>query len=165
MPNTSFAPRAYEAEYPASSRAPAPDDRFAAARTFDMDLSAASANTAVFGTKSRCEPGDDQQVHTFHWLVFAATSMAGNGTSGAGCDLWRWHRGEWRSVFVAGATFSPEEMYAQGWRYCAPSVQLFVNFVSATKEKATVPPKRKRTLSLAVSAPPHAARRDAMGSI
>jgi hypothetical protein len=103
----------------------------------------------------------------FHWLVFAAASPAAKDGSSTACDLWRWHRGEWRSVFVAGASFTPEEMYAQGWRYCAPSVQLYVNFVSSSKEhssdsgRAQARPKRNRSLTLAASAPPPASPRHA----
>jgi hypothetical protein len=142
MPNLNFAQRAYVTEFPLSSGAPAHNDLH------------------------RCEPAEGQQQHMFHWLVFAEASPAAREASGVGCDLWRWHRGEWRSVFVAGAAFSPEEMDAQGWRYCAPNVQLFVNFASAPMDcladaewpdglpelTATVPQKRKRTRSSAASA-------------
>jgi len=171
MSNSHFAQHAYGTEYPASSRAAQGEDHFATACTLDLDLRAGSTTELADGGKLRCAPGVDQQMHVFHWLVFAAPSPEGKDAK-AGCDLWRWHRGEWRSVFVAGAIFSPEEMYSQGWRYCAPSVQLFVKIVSAAKEghggagrvevlpkhpagsgSAAVPPKRNRPLTLAVQAP------------
>jgi hypothetical protein len=171
MSNSHFAQQAFETDYPVSSGAPKVDDPFAAAFTLDLELSAVlPADPAGVG-RVRCEPPEDHRVHVFHWLVFAAPSLEGKGAS-AGCDLWRWHRGEWRSVFVAGATFTPEEMYAQGWRYCAPSVQLFVKIVSKAKHRhgdsgqsearpkhpvgsgsPTMQPKRNRRLALAVPAP------------
>jgi len=165
MSNSHFAPSAYESDYPASPRAPKGNDPFAAAFTLDLDLSAVLPTDAACVGRVRCEPPEDNKVHVFHWLVFAAPALEGKEAS-AGCDLWRWHRGEWRSVFVAGAIFSPEEMYAQGWRYCAPSVQLFVNIITGAKGgradarakhpgvsgSGTLQPKRNRTL--AVAAPP-----------
>jgi len=167
MSNSHFAQQAYETDHPQSSPAPKAKDPFAAAFTLDLELSAVlPADPANIG-RLRCEPPEDHRVHVFHWLVFAAPALEGKEAS-AGCDLWRWHRGEWRSVFVAGATFSAEEMHAQGWRYCAPSVQLFVNIVSGAKGgraearakhpagsgSATLQPKRNRTLAVAPPAPP-----------
>jgi len=163
MLDSTFAPHPYETDFAASSRASARNDRFAAARTLDLDVSEIAKSSPSFGGKLRCEPDEGQRIHVFHWLVFAAASPASKNGSGTACDLWRWHRGEWRSVFVAGATFSPEELHAQGWRYCAPSVQLYVNFVSAPKEHASDAvrpqprPKRSRSLTLAVSAGPRRA--------
>jgi hypothetical protein len=167
MLDSTFAPQAYETEYPTPPRASARVEPFASARTLDLDLSVVSRNGPAFDGKLRCEPGEDQQTHVFHWLVFAVPSPKGKEGASTACDLWRWHRGEWRSVFVAGASFTPEEMYAQGWRYCVPSVQLYVNFVSAPKEhsggagRPQARAKRNRSLSLAVSAP---ARRGAIAS-
>jgi len=152
--------------------------------TLDLDLSAIPAK----GGQSRCIPGDDQQGHMFHWLVFVAAPPKGKDAVSAACDLWRWHKGEWRSVFVPGAKFTPEEMHEQGWRYCAPSVQVFVNIHSGPRESrcdaarpdarpkhpgpnasVVIPPRRNHTLAVLPQAalPRQAAawRRAAIGSV
>jgi hypothetical protein len=181
MSNSHFAQHAYESAYPDTDPAPKAKDPFAAAFTLDLDLSAVLPTDPANIGRLRCEPPEDHRIHMFHWLVF----LEGKDASAA-CDLWRWHRGEWRSVFVAGATFSAEEMYTQGWRYCAPSVQLFVNIVSGAKGRvgeagrAEAPQKHpvgggsatmpKRNRTLAVAAPqawprPAGPLRRAVGSI
>jgi hypothetical protein len=132
MLNSHFATEAWDTEYPSSSHATLLDNRLKTPCALNLDLSA--ANDPAGGGKLRCEPDVDQRRHVFHWLVFAAESPDGKDPFSAGCDLWRWHEVEWRSVFVAGAIFSPEEMHTQGWRYCAPSAQLFVNICSDPKK-------------------------------
>jgi len=138
MLNSHFAKEAWDTEHPASSHAVKLDDRINTPCTLNLDLSAASAKTPA-GGKLRCEPDSEQRIHLFHWLVFAAEPPDGQDEFSAGCDLWRWHEIEWRSVFVAGAVFSPEEMHTQGWRYCAPSAQLFVHIVDASKKHQADP--------------------------
>jgi len=132
MLNSHSSKEAWDTEYPASSHAATLDGRIKTPCTLNLDLSAVPANTS--GGKLRCEPDGEQRIHLFHWLVFAAEPPDGQDEFSAGCDLWRWHQVEWRSVFVAGAVFSPEEMHTQGWRYCAPSAQLFVNIVDGSKK-------------------------------
>jgi len=130
MQNHHFAPTARKAE-DAASATPAP----AKARLFHLDLTVDPKGRPTQDGTLRCEPGEDHRKHTFHWLVYVAPALGGIKTLSAACDLWRWHEGEWRSVFVPGATFTPEELSAQGWRYCAPSVQVFVKIAPSPADR------------------------------
>jgi hypothetical protein len=71
-----------------------------------------SAPTAV------CAPPVGTEHHEFHWLAFVGD--APQFPYRTSCELWRWSAGQWRSVFVPGSRFTPEELTAQGWRYCKP---------------------------------------------
>jgi hypothetical protein len=162
MLTSHYASEAWDTEHPATSHAPTLDNRLPTACTLDLDLSAVSAANPAGGAM-RCEPGGDQQRHVFHWLFFAGAAPDEKEAFSAGCDLWRWHQVEWRSVFVAGAVFSPEEMHTQGWRYCAPSAQLFVNIVSGERgrngdsERAEARPRPVVSASAVVSSVRHRA--------
>jgi hypothetical protein len=67
-----------------------------------------------------CAPPEGREQNEYHWLLFAEPGAAYPDSFGTECELWRWHRGSWRSVAVPGASFSPDDMYRDGWRYCGP---------------------------------------------
>jgi hypothetical protein len=75
--------------------------------------------------RPRCEPAGEDRAQEFHWLAYVGPAVREGRGFSAACELWRWAAGEWRSISVPGARFSPEEMHAQDWRYCGPCVQRF----------------------------------------
>jgi CheY-like chemotaxis protein len=91
---------------------------------FDLRLTAAGTRHShrLVDSKLTCEPPPERDQHEFHWLLFVDQVAGGPHAFNAACDLWRWSRGAWRSTTVPGASFTPDEMYDQGWRYCGPCV-------------------------------------------
>ena len=77
----------------------------------------------VVGSTRTCAPPRDQNPHEFHWLLYTDPAPMKVGVYTATCDLWRWSGSTWQSISVAGAHFSPDEIYDQGWRYCGPCVE------------------------------------------
>jgi CheY-like chemotaxis protein len=74
----------------------------------------------LFSGGLSCKPQAHRDQHGFHWLVFVDRDLATIGHFTVQCDLWRWVHGRWASATVAGAVFTPDEMFDQGWRYCGP---------------------------------------------
>ncbi len=67
-----------------------------------------------------CVPAMGAAHHELHWLAFVAPDGPAQFPLRVECELWRWHDGQWRSVFVPGTRFTPEELHEHGWRYCRP---------------------------------------------
>ncbi len=83
-----------------------------------------------------CVPAAGRDQHEYHWLLFVETGASYPDHFTTECELWRWHRGTWRSVAVPGASFSPADMYRDGWRYCGPcdNPTVQVHIVAPTME-------------------------------
>ncbi len=98
------------------------------AAVFVLKLATTGSDRGVHlvGSPVPCEPPVEHRRKEFHWLLLAMPSSSTVHTFSAACDLWRWVGFEWRSVTVPGAVFAPEELYAQGWRYCGPCIQKVV---------------------------------------
>jgi hypothetical protein len=79
-------------------------------------------STYVPHAELRCAPPVDEEHQEFHWLAYVGS--APRLPLRTSCELWRWSAGEWRSVFVPGSRFSPDELHKQGWRYCKPCLPL-----------------------------------------
>ena len=67
-----------------------------------------------------CAPEAAFAHHEFHWLAFVSPQARVKFPMRVECELWRWHDGQWRSVFVPGTRFTPSELHDHGWRYCKP---------------------------------------------
>ena len=67
-----------------------------------------------------CAPAPGTEQHEFHWLAYVPRGKRPQLPLKVECELWRWHDGQWRSVFVPGTRFTPSELHDQGWRYCKP---------------------------------------------
>ena len=67
-----------------------------------------------------CAPEAVSSHLEFHWLAFVSPSQKMQFPLRVECELWRWHDGQWRSVFVPGTRFTPAELHEHGWRYCKP---------------------------------------------
>ena len=98
----------------------------AAAFVLKLTTTESDRGLHLVGSPVPCEPPVEHRRKEFHWLLLAAPSSTSVHTFSAACDLWRWVGFEWRSVTVPGAIFAPEELYAQGWRYCGPCIQKVV---------------------------------------
>ncbi len=90
-----------------------------------MSTDTAQANTAAFSqflpvTALTCVPDAVSAHHELHWLAFVAPSQKMQFPVRVECELWRWHDAQWRSVFVPGTRFTPDELHEHGWRYCKP---------------------------------------------
>ncbi len=94
-----------------SALAPQPGEAVGAPVTFNRYLPA-SAMT--------CVPDVANNHHELHWLAYVPPHGRPSFPLRTECELWRWHDGEWRSLFVAGSRFTPDELHDQGWRYCKP---------------------------------------------
>ncbi len=86
---------------------------------------ATSSNAAPFSqylpmSELTCAPEPLYAHHEFHWLAYVAPNGKSAFPMRVECELWRWHQDEWRSVFVPGTRFTPEELHEHGWRYCKP---------------------------------------------
>jgi CheY-like chemotaxis protein len=67
--------------------------------------------------RATCAPPSHLDQSEYHWLLFVEPGTNYPDQFSLECELWRWHRGSWRSVAVPGANFSPDAMYRDGWRY------------------------------------------------
>ncbi len=67
--------------------------------------------------RGTCAPPENWAQHEHHWLLFVDSATNYPDHFSSECELWRWHRGIWRSVAVPGASFLPDDMYRDGWRY------------------------------------------------
>jgi len=65
-----------------------------------------------------CAPLANWDQQEYHWLLYVESGAIYPDHFSAECELWRWNRGSWRSLAVPGASFSPDVMYRDGWRYC-----------------------------------------------
>jgi CheY-like chemotaxis protein len=103
---------------------------------FDLRLKSAGSRNGhrLVDSKLTCEPPPDRDQHEFHWLLFVDQAPGAQHAFNAACDLWRWSRGAWRSVTVPGASFTPDEMYDQGWRYCGPCEDKMAHVVVLKEE-------------------------------
>ncbi len=86
---------------------------------------AGHAGTAAFSqflplVALTCAPDAGFAHHELHWLAFVPPLQKMQFPARVECELWRWHDGQWRSVFVPGTRFTPDELHEHGWRYCKP---------------------------------------------
>jgi hypothetical protein len=63
----------------------------------------------------RCLPAQIDQRFEYHWLEFTGQHRR----KGQEKDIWRWHDDGWHST-LNNARFTPDQLYAQGWRYVVP---------------------------------------------
>jgi CheY-like chemotaxis protein len=106
----------------ASQRPPASARPGTSGSCFAIKLTLITVNgkQRLFNDGRACAPQAYRDRHGFHWLVFLPRDLEKPGVFTVQCDLWRWVHGAWSSTTVAGAVFTPDEMYEQGWRYCGP---------------------------------------------
>lgn len=86
------------------------------------------ATSAVSATLSKyfdfsefvCRPPMEQNREHLHWLAFVRNKDQSGFPFRVECELWRWAHDSWHCLTLPGASFSAEEMYEQGWRYCKP---------------------------------------------
>ena len=106
------------------SKAFFPDSSAKKAEEFVLNLKAAKPpNGQAFPDLKSCVPPADAGQHQFHWLAHIASLPPKDPSASVPCELWRWNRQAWKSIYVPGANFFAAELYEQGWRYCGPCVE------------------------------------------
>ncbi len=99
------------------------------------------AQANLIDPRQTCAPPTSRDQHEYHWLLFVEPGTIYPNRFAAECELWRWHRGNWRSVAVPGANFSPDDMYRDGWRYASSCDNAAVRVEIVEPNPATSDPK------------------------